>query len=292
MIRNFFNGIAIGIVEIIPGVSAGTIAILLGFYDKLIKSINHFTEDYKKHLKFFIPLGFGVIAGLLMFSSLITYLLTNYSFPTMTFFMGLIVGLIPIIYCKVIKPDERLKISEAFLVIVPIIILAIIANLRTGIVINPTEMINNISPAMMIFILIAGMLAAAALIIPGISGSFVLLILGIYPLAIYALSSISTYLRDLANTGLLLNISQVLIPLGIGVVIGGLSMARVIEKLLQNHHKKLYLVILGLLTGSVYALSKEPIVFQSEMTTMIVTVGVLTFVAGSILSYQLGKKKI
>jgi putative membrane protein len=78
MIRNFFNGLAFGITETIPGVSGGTIAIILGFYNELINFINHFTEDLKKYSKFFVPFALGLACGILMFSSIINYLLNNY----------------------------------------------------------------------------------------------------------------------------------------------------------------------------------------------------------------------
>src|SRR5215510_6520550 len=95
LVRNFLNGLAFGITETIPGVSAGTIAIILGFYFELIETVNHFTENIPKRLKFILPLVLGIIAGILLFSSIINYLLGNYSFPTMLFFIGLISGIIP-----------------------------------------------------------------------------------------------------------------------------------------------------------------------------------------------------
>ncbi|MCL2763362.1 MAG: DUF368 domain-containing protein, partial [Treponema sp.] len=106
LVRNFFNGMAFGITETIPGVSAGTIAIILGFYFELIETINHFTENLKKSLALLMPLILGVITGLVLFSSLIHFLLTHYSFPVMLFFIGLIVGIIPHIFVKVKEPER------------------------------------------------------------------------------------------------------------------------------------------------------------------------------------------
>ena len=291
-IRNFLNGLAFGITEIVPGVSGGTIAIILGFYYELIETVNHFTEDYRKHLRFVFPFLLGAVTGIIMFSSVIHYLLTNYSFPTMLFFMGLIVGIIPAIYSKVKEPGRGFKYGEIALIVFPVAALLIVSNLKSASVTSPVEIIKNIDALFMVFIFFAGILAAMALVLPGISGSFVLLLLGIYPLATYSLSSIRNLLTDISNIQLMLDIAQVLLPLGIGVIIGGLSMARLIEKLLKNYYRVTYLIILGLLIGSVYALLKEPIVFQSGTSAIIIIIGSVTFLSGCIISFNLGKKRL
>ena len=288
--RDFMNGVAFGITETIPGVSAGTIAIILGFYHELIEAINNFTSDYKKYLRFLLPLALGVAAGVLTFSSITHYLLTNYSFPTMAFFIGLIVGIIPLIYAKI--KDSSWRASQVALVICPMLFVMVISHLRGEAAVNPEEIINYIDWRFMLFIFFSGILAAAALVIPGISGSFVLLLLGIYPLAIYCVSQLRFLLTDVTNLSLMLDISRVLVPLGFGVIIGGLSTARLIEKLLKNHHKTVYSIILGLLVGSVYSLFRDPIVYQSGISESAIAVGVVTFLCGCAASYSIGKKRL
>jgi len=288
--RDFMNGIAFGITETIPGVSAGTIAIILGFYHELIEAINNFTSDYKKYLRFLLPLSLGIAAGVLTFSSITHHLLTNHSFPTMAFFIGLIVGIIPLIYAKVKNPSWQP--SQILLIACPMLFVMAISHLRGETAVNPEEIINYLDWRFMLFIFFSGILAAAALVIPGISGSFVLLLLGIYPLAIYCVSQLRFLLTDLTNISLVLNIASVLVPLGIGVVIGGLSTARLIEKLLKNYHKTVYSIILGLLVGSVYSLFRDPIVYQSGVSAAIIAVGVVTFLCGCTASYSIGKKRL
>jgi len=291
-IRNFLNGLAFGITEIVPGVSGGTIAVILGFYDELIETVNHFTEDYRKYLRFLFPFLFGAVAGIITFSSIIHYLLTNHSFPTMLFFIGLIVGIIPPIYSKVKEPKRGFKYGEIALVMLPFIVLLIISELKSVSITNPAEVINEINATFMLFIFFAGIIAAMALVIPGISGSFVLLLLGIYPLATYSISSIRHLLADITNIQLMLDICKVLLPLVIGVIIGGLSMARLIEKLLKNYYKITYSIILGLLLGSVYVLFNEPIVFQSGISAIIIVIGAFTFLVGCTISFNLGKNRL
>ena len=293
-IKNFLNGVAFGIVETVPGVSGGTIAIILGFYGELIESINHFTHDIKKYLRFLVPLLLGMVAGLVGFSRLVKYLLDYHSFPTMSFFIGLIVGIIPLIFVRAREPGKPFKpsIGQIFLIIVPLALLVTISHLREPADTNTAEIIKNIDLPFMLFILLGGIVAAAALIIPGISGSFVLLLLGIYPIVNSALSSITSLITDISNTSIWMDIAKVLLPLGIGIVIGGLTMARIIQRLLKDHTVVVYSIILGLLTGSVYALFRNPMVMKSGVSTWIIITGILTFCLGSVISYSIGKRKL
>jgi putative membrane protein len=292
LIRNFLNGLAFGITETIPGVSGGTIAIVLGFYFELVEAINHFTENIRKYLKFAIPLILGLLTGLLLFSSLIHYLLTYHSFPTMLFFIGLIMGIIPIIFSKVKEPGINLKWNEIILIIIPFLVLLVISGLKETSVVDPEEVINNIDFPFMLFVFFAGIIAAMALVIPGISGSFVLLLLGIYPVIIYSVSSIRLLFADISNTTLLLNICKVLVPLVIGIIIGGLLMVRLIEKLLKNYHKLVYSIILGLLLGSICVLFREPMVYKSGVSVIIIIIGIATLSLGCVFSFFLVKKRL
>ena len=292
IIKNFFNGLAFGITEIIPGVSGGTIAIILGFYFSLIEAINHFTEDLRKNLKFLIPVALGTITGIVFFSSVINYLLANFSFPTMLFFIGLITGIIPHIFNKVKEKGKSLKPIEVVLIIIPFTFLLIISSFKNASITDPHEVVSSMNALSVVFIFFSGILAAMALVIPGISGSFVLLLLGIYPLAIYSVSSIRFFLADISNTALLLDICKVLIPLAIGMIIGGLCMVRLIEKLLKNYSEIVYSVILGLLSGSVIVLFREPMVYKSGVSSGFIAAGVITFALGCVASFWLGRKKI
>ena len=291
-IRNFFNGMVFGVTEIIPGVSGGTIAVLLGFYGELIEAINHFTQNYKKHLKFLLPLVLGMVSGILLFSSLIHYLLTNHSFPTMLFFIGLIAGLIPLVYAKVKERGQRLRTGEMALIAVPMLFLIVMSGLKPEAAASPADVIGNMDIRYMAFLFFVGMVAAAALIIPGVSGSFVMLLMGVYPVVVFSVSSIRHWLGDITNLSLMLDICKVLIPFGIGVIAGGLSMAKLVEKLLKSYSKIIYSIILGLLLGSVYALFKEPIVFQSGVTPAAAVVSAITFAAGFAAALTIGKKRL
>ena len=295
-IKYFLNGLVLGITQIVPGVSGGTIAIILGVYFELIEAINHFTKNVRKYLGLLLPFVFGIAAGMVLFSSIVNYLLIYHSFPTMLFFIGLIAGIIPHVYSKITdgrhSGRRKLKLNEILLIIIPFVILLVISGLKGVSAVNSEEAINHIDIPFMIFIFFSGIIAAAALIVPGVSGSFILLLLGIYPVVIYSLSSIRLLLADITNITLMLNICKVLAPLGIGIIIGGLAMVRLIEKLLKNYTGITYSIILGLLLGSGYVLFKEPIVYQSGVSTVIVIIGIVTFFLGSVFSFMLGRKRL
>ena len=292
VIRNFFNGVAFGAIQTVPSISAGTIAIILGFYFDLIKAVNHFRKDRRKHLWFLLPLLLGTAAGIILFSSLVTFLLEHHSFPTMLFFMGLIAGIVPHIFAKVREGGQKPGAREILLFLAPFPVLLLMAVMRTESTADSAEIIRNIDIPFMVFIFFAGILAAAALVIPGISGSFLLLLLGIYHVVIYSVRSLRFLVADITNTELLADILKVLGPLGLGIIVGGLSMLRLIEKLLEKHQRPVYSVILGLMLASVVVLIMEPMVYRSGVSAPIVAAGIATFSIGCVTSFVLGKKRL
>jgi len=292
IIRNFANGLVFGMIQTVPSISGGTIAIILGFYFDLIRAINHFRKDYRKHLQFLVPLFLGTAVGIVLFSSLVSLLLEHHSFPTMLFFMGLILGIVPHIFSKIREDGQKLGLREILLIILPLPLLLLMASFRGESATDPAEVIATISIPFMLFIFFAGILAAAALVIPGVSGSFLLLLLDIYPLVIFSVSSLRFLLTDITNTELMLDILKVLGPLALGIIVGGLSMIRLIEKLLEKHQKPVYSVILGLMLASVVVLLMEPMVYRSGVSAPIIVIGLLTFSLGSVASFKLGKKRL
>ena len=291
-VRDYFGGLAFGITETVPGVSGGTIAIIIGFYDELIGSVNSFTKNYRKSLRFLIPFLLGAACGLLLFGSIMDFLLVHYSMPVILFFIGLVTGIIPIVFSKVKPKERRFNLREAILILTPALALAVISHLKDMPLYEPSEFVSAMGFGYMVFIFAAGIVAAAALVIPGVSGSFILLLMGIYPLVTHTLASIRYLPTGSATAELWINICKVLVPLAIGIVVGGISMAKLIGKLLRDHYTTAYCLILGLLIGSVYALFREPIVFQSGVSTPAIVAAVVTFFAGCLISFNMGKKRL
>lgn len=280
------NGLAFGLVEAAPGMSGGTIAIMLGFYNELIETVNHFTKDFKKHTKFGLPIVAGIATGMLISFTIIKYLLDAFRFPTMAFFIGLIVGIIPLIFRKVKRANHWFTLKEMTLILLPFLVLVILSFLKPITIANSAD---NISIPFMLYIAITGIIAASALVIPGTSGMFMLLLLGVYELVV---DSFNSLIHLLTNTSLILPIAKVLVPLAVGIIIGVLTMARLIEKLLKNHYKTTYCIILGLLAGSVFAIFKEQLFAQSDLSAWSVIIGIFTLCAGSMLSFRLGKSRL
>jgi len=289
-VRNFLNGAVYGTTLIIPGVSATIFAIILGFYDELIYTMNHFREDYRKNTRYFLIFLFGVATGTVAFSSLVLYLLTNFPFPTMMLFMGLLLGIVPFIYSKTKDAPARIALREIGLAIIGFVILVVLSFGLDTPMVNPAEALDAMNASQVVFIFFAGIVNGATLVIPGLSGAFILLIMGLYPLVIFSVSSIAVFLGDIRNISLLMDIFMVLAPFGIGAVFGLLGMARLIEKMMSKFPKSVYAVILGLLLGSVIALIQNPMVSAGMTSTAFVAAGVITFAFGCAAAFLLGKK--
>lgn len=223
------KGVVIGLATLVPGVSGGTMAIILGVYDDLIHSISSFFKDWKKNSLFLIQIGIGAVVGMGAFSKIIEQALVKYENPMIYLFLGIICGGIPVLYKKSLS-SERKKSDLIFLVIGFIIVF--IMTLQPSAVLT---LATNTGVKSTIFLVIAGFIIAVALILPGISTSFMLLTLGLYSITLEAINTFNlTYL----------------VPIGIGAVIGTLSTTKAIENLLEKYPSKTYLLILGFVIGS------------------------------------------
>ena len=288
---NFFKGMLIGIANIIPGVSGGTIAVVLGIFDELIEAVNNFyksAEQFKKYFFFLLPILFGCVAGIIAFSSLVESALETYSFQTVMFFVGLVFGSIPFIYKKASANGVRISHFIAAAVAAAVVILMSFSGIGEG-----GAASERYGAAVIIKMFLGGMIASAAMVIPGISGSFVMLLLGIYYDVLRAISSIKDYLRNPSDLELLIEIVKVTVPLGIGIILGILIISKIISVLLERHHSMTYFAILGLVIASVAGILTDPITFRSGVGVVSVICGVITFAVGfavSALSCLIGER--
>lgn len=245
-----------GISDLIPGVSGGTIAFILGIYDRLLKSISgFFSREWKKHLGFLFPLVLGIGITLLLFSRVIDYLLENHYEPTQFFFMGLIIGVLPFI-SKQAKIKTHFTAKHFTVLAIVGILLASLAFIKP----SETEPITTLTVSSTIGLFFAGWLGSMAMLLPGISGSFILLLLGVYSTAISALSDFNL---------------PIIAVIGAGVVIGFIISSKAISYVLENFPFMTYAVIIGLILGSLF------VVFPGiPAGTGTIIVCVITFVAG------------
>lgn len=265
-------GMILGVSNVIPGVSGGTMAVVFGIYDKLISVITINLKKLFSMWKFWLPLGIGMVAGILLFSSAIMWLFGNYPMATNWFFIGLIVGSIPLITGKIKKArDEKEKKPTVSVIISFVIALAIIVLMMVfeG---NTSETIAQTVLTVPLFIqlLLCSAIAAIAMIIPGISGSFILLALGVYTTIIAAISDLNILL---------------LIPVAFGVLLGLLGGAKLVRVVLEKIPAQTYGAILGLIIGSVV------VIFPGFALSIEMIVSVFTLAAGFSLAYFTSKGK-
>lgn len=256
---NIIKGAIIGIANIIPGVSGGTMALTLNVYDKLINAVGNFFKDFKKNFFFLLPFGIGAGLGIIIFSSIIKYSLEHYNMIVNFLFIGLILGSVPLIYKN--ATSEKFKISSIISFLIALSLMVILSFLS----VNDTSIIKNLNLFNFIKLFICSLIAASAMILPGISGSLVLMILGCY-------TSVLTAITDL-------NI-VILIPVFLGVICGVIIGAKIIDLCLKKFKQATYFAILGLILGSLIPIIKN-ITFSFSFNLLFAIIALLigTFIA-------------
>ncbi|WP_436957113.1 DUF368 domain-containing protein [Staphylococcus sp. AS1337] len=270
---NLWKGFAMGTTDLVPGVSGGTIALLLGIYDDFIRSISGiFSKRFWVSLKFLIPIGLGMVIAIGVLSKLINYLLSTHTVPTMFFFVGLIGGIIPYLL-KTSKFKQTFSIQHYILLLLGIVIIVVITLLNNGD--KHAGETLTLNSGLIIKYFIAGMCASSAMLLPGISGSFMLLVFGVYGTVMFAISEFMS-----------LNFATipVLLTVGFGIICGFLFSSKLIQYLLSYYTFLTYALIIGFVVGSLYA------VFPGLPGTFITwIISIITLILGFVISYKLGK---
>lgn len=241
---NFIKGFILGIANIIPGVSGGTLAVSLGLYETLLNCIGNFFKDIKKNIKLLLPIILGAGVALITTSKLVTYALTNFKAQTIFLFIGLIVGGITLITNKV---KGKYKISNILIFVITFSMVIGLKFLKAGMI--------NISFTNMNFfdyflLIVIGFIASSSMVIPGISGSFVLMVLGYYEKIIATVSNLTNFKDFIPNI-------LILFPFLIGVIVGIIFMAKLISSLIAKHETKTYFAIIGFIIASIVVLVLE-----------------------------------
>lgn len=231
-LRTFLVGIVLGIANIIPGVSGGTMAVVFGVYDRLIAAITLNLKKILKDLPFLLLLGAGLVTGIILFSNVVTWLFGRWPHQTNFFFLGIILGSIPFIHAR--AKGAGFKAGSWVALVLGIAVMVVMFLLDSGEE-SGAAVITRASPAIIAWLFAMGFVAAVTMIIPGISGSFVLLILGAYETIIRAVSDMNIPL---------------LIPVAVGVIAGLLLGAQLVRFLLGRFHSLTYAAIYGLVIGS------------------------------------------
>ncbi len=279
----FIKGIIMGVANIIPGVSGGTLAVVLNIFDQLIFSINNLFKDFKRNFSFLLVLILGMGFGILLFSSLIDWGLTNHSFTTNMFFIGLIVGSFPLIYSKAINSSKGKK--NYLYALISFLFIFYMSTL------TEPETLNNdtFTSSTYILLFLGGAVAAGAMIIPGISGSFLLMLMGIYTTIIGSISELTDYLKSPSNFNLLFSALKVVVPTGFGIIFGIFIIGRLISVALEKAQSQTYFVVLGLILGSIYSIFSSPTTYATGFDLVGIISGAVLFFIGLIIALKLGE---
>ena len=235
-IMNIVYGIILGISNVIPGISAGTMAVVLNIYDTLLEAISLKKEKLKKNLPFLIALGLGMGIGIIIFSNAITFLFERYNMQTNFLFMGIIIGSIPMIISHAKKDNKIAKNNWIPFIISLLIMIIMVLSDATK---DNTYLIRETNFGINFWLVVTGMISAFSMIIPGISGSFIMLTLGVYSSVVAAVSEFNF---------------AILIPVGIGIFIGLVGGIKIVKILLARHNQATYMGILGLVLGSIFVI--------------------------------------
>lgn len=268
------KGFALGIANVIPGVSGGTIAVILGIYEKLIDILSNLKTKLKENFKYLLFLAIGLILAIGLFSNAVTFCLKNYPFATILFFIGFIIGGMPPLLNKV-KSKIDIKSVICFIIAFTVVMLMAFITPDT---MNKSLDIINIKTLIILFLI--GVLGAASMVLPGISGSFVLMLIGYYEPIMNSISEF-TKLNNLTHNILILAM------FGLGVLFGIIFMAKLIKILLAKYEIPMYMGIIGFVIAS--AISILVSVIGSSYGVLQIIIGVILMFVGIIASRMISK---
>lgn len=270
----------------VPGVSGGTIAFLLGFYDKFIGSLDAIVAGKKEEkieaVKFLIKIGIGWVTGFILSMLFLGSIFETHIYNISSLFLGFIIFAIPIIIVEEKKSVAGKYKNITFLLIGLVLVSAITY-------FNPASnggidiSIDKLSLGLGIYVFIAGMIAISAMVLPGISGSTLLLIFGLYVPIVSAIKEVLTFNFEYL---------PILIIFGLGVISGIFVTIRGVKYVLDNYRSQTIYMILGLMIGSLYAVIMGPTSLKVPQESMnFSTFSIIFFLIGGLLIIGLQKLK-
>ena len=280
MIKQILQGMVVGIANIIPGVSGGTMMVAMGLYDKLIHAITHLKSEFKESLKLLLPIFAGAGIAIVALSRLFEFLLETYPIPTNFAFCGLIAGSLPFIFKKVKGHKVTVGKIIPFLIFFGVVIVMALLGETGG---NSADV--SFGLVNVIKLCGVGVIAAATMVVPGVSGSMMLMLLGYYDTILKTINDFVDALVKFDMGGLTTGVG-VLAPFGIGVVIGIFLIAKLIEFIFSKAEIHAYYGIIGLILASPIAILMKT--NWSGASVLMVGCGVVTFALGWFVASKLG----
>lgn len=286
-IITIIHGFCMALADSVPGVSGGTVAFLMGFYDNFITSLNDLisgtSEKRKEALFYLIKLGIGWIIGFLLAAVVLSSIFETHIYQVSSLFMGFIIFAIPIVVYEE-RHNLRSHWKSAFFMIIGIAVVAAITYFNP---VGSQSGINtdNLSVVTLLYIFVAGAIAICAMILPGISGSSLLLIFGIY-------LPIITGIKDILHMNF--HALPILLAFGFGVITGIILIIKAVKNTLEKHRAAMIYLVTGLMIGSLYAVSMGPTTLdipQEQMTLSSFHI-IFFLIGGAIITAMQISKKI
>lgn len=280
LFKDILRGVVIGIANAIPGVSGGTMMVSMGIYDKLIYSVTHLFKQPVKSIKTLLPYFIGMAIGIVGLAFAIVAMFEHIPFQTCMLFIGLILGGVPILTGHLKGVRFNLSHAVVFLIFFgSIILLQIFGG-------QGSDVALTVTPISLFKLVLVGIVAAATMVIPGVSGSMMLMTMGYYYPVIGSVKDFITALVAF-DAPKIIHICMILIPFGIGVVVGIFAVAKLIEMLMDKYEALTYCGIMGLVVASpVVILMSAPLAGMSVVTVL---TGAVTYVVGVVIALCLGK---
>lgn len=252
-VKEILRGLLIGIAGIVPGVSGGTLAVSMGVYDKIIHAVTHMASDTKESIKTLLPYAVGMAIAMSGLAFLIEIMFVRYPFAASMTFVGLILGGVPALKKKIDWKKNGLKGYAAFLIVFCLMILMAVmggergsgnidlAGAYTG------GFSSRISVILCLFCV--GIISAATMVIPGVSGTMLLMMMGYYQPVLSSFNRLQSGFLTLHFSQVITE-QKILLPYTIGLIFGIFLCAHMVECLMENYENLTYSVILGLVISS------------------------------------------
>ena len=285
-ISYLLKGLAIGTAAIIPGISGGTIAFMLGIYDQIIEAIVSLRRHTKKSLELLLPVGIGIVVAIGLLTYPMGLALIYAPFPTVTLFAGFILGSLP-----QLRKDlpVTLNVRAWVFLFVPAIIAMLLGVFSVIGELDATSVLTGDAFLPKLSLIVVGFLGVSAFVVPGISGSMLLLSIGFYEPILSSLRRLLDNLFDL--NGLIPEVINFGL-LGVGALVGFLVISVVMKWLLTHHRQDVNLAVFGFILGSLVAIfyNYEMVPVYEQLDVFMVVLGVITLTLGGYISLELNKR--
>ena len=271
----FIKGIVLGVAFVITGVSGGTLAVLLGIYEELIEAASNFYKNmvnFKKYFMYLLPIGLGIIFSVAVFAKLIKFGLEKSPIITILIFLGMIIGGIPALVRNV--KGTKINLKDMTLMLVGLIIVISMLIFHKS---NSNVVLTNMSITGYITLFLVGAIAAVTMVVPGISGSFTLMLIGYYEPILNLVNDITSF-KNLGPNLILIFIFM------LGVFIGIIFISKIIEWCLKHYKRETYYAIIGFVLSSIISVIYEVSKFPFNLTHLII--GIVLLVINTVLVYK------